>query len=114
MAKAKPKKLQTKSKRRKNIDWSLYRTPTREHLYERTPTYTTEEGKVVNEGDLIKITGIYGTKFRFIGHVVFKETGAEWIDCVMLDRGVTCATRSFRPDRIKVLPKPRKKRTKAA
>lgn len=81
------------------------------HLYHREPTFTTPEGRVVEEGDIIKIKGIWGTKFRFKEHVRrTDDTSKEWIDCFELDRGQLCGYRSFTPDRVKPMPKKRKKR----
>lgn len=75
----------------------------------RTPEITVDNHKIVR-GDIIKIRGIYGTKFKFMEHVLNPQNGAEWIDCIELDRGVSCAMRSFRPDRVKRIPKKRVKR----
>jgi hypothetical protein len=71
----------------------------------REKTMTTELGKEIGEGDIIKIQGIWGTKFRFKEHVTNPENGAVWIDCYELDKGIVCAQRSFRPNRVKALPK---------
>ena len=83
------------------------------HLYIRSPSYTMESGRVIEQGKIIKISEIWGIKFRFIEHVTRLDNGKSWIDCVQLERGVSCGVRSFYPDRIKPLPKTtRKKRNK--
>jgi hypothetical protein len=66
--------------------------------------------KIVSRGDMIKISGEYGGKFRFHSLVTNTETGAEWIDCFELQRGVASAWRSFRSDRIKLIPKKRSRK----
>jgi hypothetical protein len=63
--------------------------------------------RTISRGDMIKITGEYGGKFRFHSLVTNTETGAEWIDCFELQRCVASAWRSFRSDRIKLIPKKR-------
>jgi hypothetical protein len=76
----------------------------------RTDSFITLEGKTVSAGDIIKIRGIWGTKFRFFQHVTNPVTGVEWIDCVELEKGVGCGMRSFYSERVKIIPKKRGKR----
>jgi hypothetical protein len=84
------------------------------HLYHREPTYTTPEGRVIESGEIIKIKGVWGTKFKFIEYVQRTDDGAkEWIDCYELEKGQMCAHRSFRPELIKPLPKTSRKRKKS-
>lgn len=80
------------------------------HLYERTPSYVLENGTVIEQGDIIKIQGIHGIKFRFIEHVVKTDNNKEWIDCIELEKGTPCGTRSFYADRIRTIPKRTKRR----
>jgi hypothetical protein len=61
-------------------------------------------GFIINAGDIIKIQGEYGVKFKFNALVTNTETGVKWVDCLQLDRGVACGWRSFYPDRIKRIP----------
>jgi hypothetical protein len=61
-------------------------------------------GRLIVSGDLIKIHGEHGAKFRFSSLVTNKETGAVWIDCFEMDKAMASAWRSFRPDRIKLIP----------
>lgn len=83
------------------------------HLYHREPTFTTPEGKTIESGEIIKIKGIWGTKFKFIEYVQRTDDGSkEWIDCYELEKGQLCGHRSFTTDRIKTLPKKRRPRKK--
>lgn len=79
----------------------------------RKETYITLDSKIVTQGDIIKIRGEYGTTFKFLHHVTNPANGAEWIDCIELWRGQNRALRSFRAERIKVIPKRRKRGRRA-
>lgn len=83
------------------------------HLYSRTPYYEMPDGRVIEHGEIIKISGEWGGKFKFLEHVVRTDNGVEWIDCFEVIKGVSSGWRSFRPDRIKPLPKKRRKRKSA-
>jgi len=78
-----------------------------------SPNYQVSERRTLEPGDNIKITQVWGTRFRFVRHVYNPKTDTEWIDCIELHRGQPAQYRSFRPERIKVLPKKRKKKTSA-
>lgn len=78
--------------------------------FHREPQYTLEGGRIIEHGEIIKIHGEHGSKFKFIEHVVNKETGVDWIDCFEIRQGVMSGWRSFRCDRIKPLPKKRVKK----
>jgi hypothetical protein len=82
------------------------------HLYHRESFYTMPDGRVVERGEIIKIQGVYATKFKFFEHVRRIDSDIDWIDCFELEKGIQCGQRSFRTDRIKVLPKARRKRRK--
>lgn len=69
------------------------------------------DGFEISKGDIIKIAGEYGTKFKFDSFVTNLETGATWIDCFEVFRSSASAWRSFRPERIKRIPQ-RGKRAK--
>ena len=60
--------------------------------------------RVLVRGDLIKILGEHGGKFKFNSLVTNKETGAQWVDCFEIHKGAVSACRSFRSDRIKLIP----------
>lgn len=78
----------------------------------REESFITEDGKTVMSGDIIKIKGIWGSKFRFHRFVTNPNTGVSWIDCVEIEKGIACGMRSFYPDRVKVMPKKRGSRGK--
>jgi hypothetical protein len=68
------------------------------------------DGRTIEKDEIIKIDGEWGGRFKFQEHVVRKDTGIEWIDCFEIQKGILCGWRSFKPDRIKALPKKRNKR----
>lgn len=82
------------------------------HLYNIEDSYTLPDGRVIEKDEVIKITGQHGVRFRFKSHVVRTDTGIEWIDCFELEKGITAKHRSFRPERIKAIPKRRTRRPK--
>lgn len=77
--------------------------------YFRQPYYTLDTGRTIEHGEIIKIAGEHGCKFKFLEYVKNNENNAEWIDCFQLHQGISSGWRSFRPDRIKPLPKKRRK-----
>jgi hypothetical protein len=80
----------------------------------REESFTTEEGKTIVKGDIIKIKGVWGIKFKFLSHVTNPKNNVSWIDCIQLEKGIGCGWRSFYPDRVKTIPKKRGKRVKGA
>lgn len=77
--------------------------------FHREPSFVLESGRIIEHGEIIKIVGEHGCKFRFLEHVRNRETGVDWIDCFELRQGVPSGWRSFRTERIKPLPKKRMK-----
>lgn len=78
--------------------------------------FVREDKIVVNgfeivKGDIIKITGQYGMKFKFDSFVTNTETGATWIDCFEVFRSSASQYRSFRLEQVKRIPQ-RGKRAK--
>jgi hypothetical protein len=69
------------------------------------------DGFEVVKGDLIKIVGQYGSKFKFDSLVTNTETGSQWIDCFEVSRNTASAWRSFKVELIKRIPQ-RGKRAK--
>jgi hypothetical protein len=61
----------------------------------------------IERGDLIKVSGEYGTKFKFESVTTNPVNGATWVDCFETWRGRTGAFRAFSIDRIKRIPKRR-------
>jgi hypothetical protein len=78
--------------------------------FHREPRYVMETGRVIENGEIVKIHGEHGSRFRFLEHVVNKENGIEWIDCFEMRQGIVSGWRSFRCERIKPLPKKRRER----
>jgi hypothetical protein len=76
-------------------------TPTK---FLREPEISIDGFRIV-QGDLLKIKGEYGSKFKFNGFITNLETGDQWVDCFEIVRGQVAALRSFKPDRIKRIPK---------
>jgi hypothetical protein len=78
----------------------------------REESFITDQGKTVVRGDIIKIKGVWGSKFKFLHHVTNPKNNVSWVDCIQLEKGVGCGWRSFYPERVKALPKKRGKRVK--
>ena len=68
----------------------------------------------IEKGDLIKISGEYGIKFKFLSITTNTETGSFWVDCIETYRGQSGPLRSFTIDRVKRIPKKRVRKAKAA
>jgi hypothetical protein len=66
-------------------------------------------GFTLSRGDIIKIQGEYGSKFKFDSFVTNSISGAQWIDCFQLVMGRSSVFRSFSLDRVKRIPVKRKK-----
>jgi hypothetical protein len=67
------------------------------------------DGFTIAKGDIIKIRGEYGVQFKFDSLVTNTDTGVQWIDCFEVHRGQVGCCRSFRMDKIKRIPKKRRK-----
>jgi uncharacterized protein YqgV (UPF0045/DUF77 family) len=81
-----------------------------ETKFKRAPEITLEDGKIIYQGDIIKVRGEYGVKFKFQSLTTNVESGAQWVDCFEVFRGQVGAFRSFQSDRIKRIPKKRVKK----
>ena len=75
----------------------------RETKFERSYELTIG-GRTILPGEIIKVNGEHGSKFKFISLVTNKETGAFWVDCFEIDKGIVSGWRSFKTDRIKIIP----------
>jgi hypothetical protein len=85
------------------------------HLFIKTESYEIPEtSRVIEKDEIIKISGEHGRRFKFKQHVKRSDTGVEWIDCIQIEKGLSAGWRSFRPERIKPLPKSRRPRKRAA
>ena len=84
----------------------------------RIPYMTTDEGKMVSRGDIIKIKGTWGLKFKFWDLVENPANGKVWVDCFELQKNgtdrveVAAAWRSFYPDKVKAIHIPKKRVTR--
>lgn len=68
------------------------------------------ENFTIERGDLIKVVGEYGMRFKFECVTTNPKNGAVWVDCFEMYRGQTGCWRSFSLDRIKRIPKRRAKK----
>lgn len=69
------------------------------------------DGFEIVRGDLIKVVGQYGLKFKFHSLVTNTDSGAVWVDCFEVFRGSSSQFRSFNPSLVKRIPQ-RGKRAK--
>jgi hypothetical protein len=76
-----------------------------------TTPYMEVNGFPINGGDIVKVSGEYGAKFKFVGLTTNTLTGATWVDCFEIIGTVPSVFRSFKQDRIKRIPQ-RGKRAK--
>jgi len=85
------------------------------HLFVEIDHYTIpESGRVIEKDEIIKISGEHGRRFKFKSYVQRSDNGVEWINCIQIEKGLSAGWRSFRPDRIKPLPKSRRPRKNKA
>ena len=68
---------------------------------------------VIEKGEIIKVKGENGLKFKFHSLVTNTETGSQWVDCFEIWRGTVGVHRSFRIEKIKRIPKKRAKKVKS-
>ena len=69
-----------------------------------TNPYMEVGGFSIEAGDIIKVRGEYGVKFKFIGITTNELTGSQWVDCFEIFRGKAQQFRAFKEDRIKRVP----------
>jgi hypothetical protein len=81
----------------------------RETKFERSYELAIGE-KTILPGEIIKVSGEHGAKFKFISVVTNKETGTFWVDCFEITGSQVGAFRSFSVNRIKTIPKKRLKK----
>jgi hypothetical protein len=79
--------------------------------FETIPNITID-GFNINYGDIIKVAGQHGSKFKFIGLTTNTLTGSKWIDCLEIINGVASVFRSFKKEKIKRIPSKRGRRRK--
>ena len=81
--------------------------PTKFH---REPEAVLPNGRTIERGDMLRVTGEHGLRFKFDSLVTNIETGAQWIDCFEVYKLRSGALRAFTADRIKPMPKRRRRR----
>jgi hypothetical protein len=82
----------------------------RKKVYIQPSYFVTEphmelNGFPIEYGEVIKVHGEWGSKFKFVGVTTNTLTGSSWIDCFEIIGGVPSVFRSFKHDRIKRIPK---------
>jgi hypothetical protein len=81
--------------------------PTKFH---REPEAILPSGRKIERGDMLRVSGEHGLRFKFDSLVTNIETGAQWIDCFEIYKARAGVLRAFKADRIKPMPKTRRKR----
>lgn len=77
-------------------------TPSETHL---SHEYSIEvDGFTIESGDIVKVKGERGSKFKFSSFVTNTRTGSQWVDCFETIRGQAGVQRSFKLDQIKRVP----------
>jgi hypothetical protein len=66
----------------------------------------------ITQGDIIKIDGEHGGKFKFSAVVTNTENGKVWVDCFDVHKKSMGAYRSYSIDRVKRIPTKRGKQKK--
>ena len=89
----------------------IKRKSTKARLTKFNRVYDLEVGNfVINSGDLIKISGEHGMKFKFHSLTTNTDTGVTWVDCFEVHKRAAGCFRSFRVDRVRRIPTKRGKR----
>jgi hypothetical protein len=78
-----------------------------EHVYEMQIGNFT-----IVPGDIIKIEGEHGGKFKFASVVSNTDNGLVWVDCFEVHKESIGTWRSFAPERVRRIPTRRGKRKK--
>lgn len=79
--------------------------------YFSTEPYMEVAGFPIHAGEIIKVNGQWGAKFKFVGVTTNNLTGATWVDCFEIIGTVPSVFRSFKIDQVRRIPK-RGKRAK--
>ena len=67
------------------------------------------DGFEILRGDIIKIKGQHGVKFKFDSFTTNSETGSQWVDCFEMQGMTTGYYRAFRLEDVKRIPQRRKR-----
>lgn len=76
-----------------------------------TVPYMNIDGFTINRGDVIKVNGEHGGRFKFIGVTTNTLTGSSWVDCFEIINAVPSVFRSFKIEKVRRIPA-RKRRAK--
>lgn len=74
------------------------------HTYFETTPEIELDGFIISAGEMVKIKGERGGKFKLIGLTKNHLTGTQWVDCYEIIAGVPSVFRSFQLDQIKRIP----------
>lgn len=69
-------------------------------------------GTVVEPGEIVRVSGEHGLRFKFYSLTTNTETGVSWVDCFEVYKARTGVMRSFYAERIRKIPVRRKRRVK--
>ena len=72
------------------------------------PSFSIGNREIV-AGEIVKVHGEHGLKFKVIGLVTNTSTGVQWVDVYELSKGVPAQTRAFYLERIRPIPRKRKR-----
>lgn len=75
--------------------------------------YATFGNEQISAGEIIKIDGIQGTKFRFDSHVTNTRTGDTWVDVYELEGDQPVRARAFHTSKVRLVKK-RGRRTRTS
>jgi hypothetical protein len=75
-------------------------------------TITLPDGSTLDIGEIFRVNGEHGLRFKFAGLTTNVETGASWVECFEVHKSRVGVQRSFRVDRVKKIPIRRKRRVK--
>ena len=83
----------------------IKRKSTKPRITKFNRVYDIEVGNfVINSGDLIKISGEHGMRFKFHSLTTNTDTGVTWVDCFEVHKRASGCFRSFRIDRVRRIP----------
>lgn len=71
-----------------------------------------KDGATIEPGEIIRIDGEHGLRFKFYSLTTNTETGVSWIDCFEVYKARSGVMRSFYVEKIRKIPVRRKRRVK--
>lgn len=69
-------------------------------------------GAIIEPGEIFRVDGEHGLRFKFYSLTTNKETGVSWVDCFEVYKARSGVMRSFYVERIKKIPVRRKRRVR--